>query len=1045
MIRYLKNIIHFSLKSDRVTIIRMSFWRKILVLFHCFVLCLCLFIENTMARTAPVRQIISLPASFDFGPVSAPTKNGYTPVRQNSLYDNKTGYGLLDAAEKSFFESKHKILDSVTADGICSADSITFAVRVPPASYYIELLFGGGLSSRLFTKIRFNDLCIVDTLRTLYVSSERDEPPRSWQSLYHITTEDSLLTISIRAFNQPTDLAGIRIFGNDPGPMHLQDGKLSAELNNVPNAELITRLLNAGKPQEVHRLIDAISDSSFGFEKALLLLAQAGRLEIDEPRPLIENAVHLLEKEVQKTNDAESAALNLHLAKLYLQADRYYKMAGWDWAKKSSGEGIFMRLELAARALEEMTHVKNHPLYHRALWYLGKMAFWDWVEEHGSWQKQKADQCFQILQPFYPEHRLLKMYLGERLRSPEITAPKEGDGPAWAVAENRALKGLLSVIHYWVDERQAENGEMGGKYDDDVEMLRWWPVARLAANDSTTLRGLRRLVDGIWNSDWIKAGFSAKVRDVEHASEPVADTQPLMIGLDYGNPIYVERCMASARLMRDLWTGVNKKGHRHFKTSWYSSKKLDERPPRNCDVPMNARTVKAVRWLAWYNHHPEAIRLIREWSDAWLEDCLRTDRGKPYGVVPPSVRYDDDAISGYGPSWYDSDMFWTYYNFRGGSRMMQQFLATFELTGDEKYLQPIEIAIKIAQKYSSEEIKAALKGSEAWVAGILQKSKGFARVLEEWRLLTGDSRYDDVLEKYASDYMKFRLTGDKEWLVRGSRHIIDATYYNRELITTEAYFTDRVDIGDIHHGQDWAGSHLESMYLGSSLLQGFFPFYRVNWEGLGSDFSAVVLHADQKHIKIAAYSFNDQALHAAISFWWLAPGRYEFVQGADLNGDNVIDGVDVRDQFDISFRSGSHKVTLPPHCNQIIRVDQVEAFTQSSACQMPDLAMSKNEVSGKADPSNQKFVITAPVHNIGIADAHYVIVELKDKKSGRVLARQTIKKIRAPLDLMPKMHLVEFVLSPKLIKDKKLEVMVRTKENIAEFTMGNNAVVLDGF
>ncbi|NOY57669.1 MAG: hypothetical protein GXO75_01885, partial [Calditrichaeota bacterium] len=750
-----------------------------------------------------------------------------------------------------------------------------------------------------------------------------------------------------------------------------------------------------------------------------------------------------LERESKSERQNDAVALNLHLAKLYLQADSYYKMAGWDWAKEATGEGIFMRLEMAARALEEICQVKNHPLYHRAVWYLGKMAFWAWVEEHGSWQNQKADQCFQILKPFYPEHRLLRMYMGEWVRSPEIEAPGDGDGPAWAVAQNRALKGILSVIHYWVGNRQAENGEMGGKYDDDVEMLRWWPVARLAADDSLALVGLTRIVNGIWNSGWIRDGFSAKVRDVEHASEPVADTQPMMIGLDYGNPVYVERCMASARLMRDPWTGVNEKGHRHFKSSWYSSTEIDERPPRNCDVPMNARTVKAVRWLAWYNHHPAALQLIREWSDAWLEDCLRTDRGKPYGVVPSAIRYEDDAIGGYGPSWYDSDMFWSYYNFRGGARMMQQFLATFALTGDKKYLQPIEIAIQIVQKYSPEEIKAASEGSEAWVAGILQNSKGFARVLEEWRLLTDNPSYDSVVKKYGSDYMKYRLTGEKDWLIQGSEHIIKPTWFNRELITTEAYFTDRVDIGDVHQSQNWAGSHLESMYTGNSLLQGFFPFYQVTWTGLGDDFSAVVLSADRRHIKIAAYNFDDHPLYGSLSFWRLSPGRYEFEQGADLDGDDVLDSVAQRHRFEITSRSGSHEIILPVRSEQIIHVTQIEAFPQTNERKIPDLAMSESEVTVRNNSSMQQLLITVPVHNIGIADAYNVIVEVKDRKSERVLAKQTIKQIKAPLDLVPKIQKVEFVLPKTKVKGKAVEIVVRTKNNSPEITKVNNRLVLD--
>ena len=46
---------------------------------------------------------------------------------------------------------------------------------------------------------------------------------------------------------------------------------------------------------------------------------------------------------------------------------------------------------------------------------------------------------------------------------------------------------------------------------------------------------------------------------------------------------------------------------------------VDERVPYNVDLPYNARAVKPVRWLAWYNRHPEAVRLISEWGKSWID------------------------------------------------------------------------------------------------------------------------------------------------------------------------------------------------------------------------------------------------------------------------------------------------------------------------------------------------------------------------------------------------------------------------------------------
>jgi len=51
----------------------------------------------------------------------------------------------------------------------------------------------------------------------------------------------------------------------------------------------------------------------------------------------------------------------------------------------------------------------------------------------------------------------------------------DGKGaPQWAVKQHEAMQRMLKIIYWWVNERQEANGELGGKYGDDVEILRWW-------------------------------------------------------------------------------------------------------------------------------------------------------------------------------------------------------------------------------------------------------------------------------------------------------------------------------------------------------------------------------------------------------------------------------------------------------------------------------------------------------------------------------------------------------------------------------------------
>lgn len=990
----------------------------------------------------PVQAQKQFPLQFDFGPAQGKHKRGFTIVHRNTIYDPVTGYGLLQPAESDFSSqagSKHA--DEMKHDGVASRESLVFKVDIPPAKYWVELFMSGGEKGTWSGQISVNGELLVDTIYTYQTGLEGESPPVYWQLLHEVEVEGNSLTINVIANDQSATLNGILIYRALLGPLTLRNGQVRTSVKlRAPNATLALALINKGRPVEAQRIIAPIPEREFGFEKALLLLALAGRLEVPQPRSLIEWAARLLRDEWQ-TNANPGAAFNLHFAQLFIEADNYFKMGGWDWARESSGQGIFTRLDMAGFALEEITQVPQHPLYHAALWHLGKLSFWGWVEQHDPWQKNKADACFAILKPFNPNHALLHLYLGEYLPSIGGALMDEQKTPLWALTANRALKEVNEIIHYWVENRQAENGEFGGKYDDDVEMLRWWPVARLAADDQTALKGMRKLVDGIWNSGWIVNGFSRKLRDVEHAAEPVADTQPMMIGLDYGNPIYVERCMESIRGLQELWTGVNSRGHRHFKSSWYSSTAIDTRPPRDCDVPMNARTVKAATWLAWYNRHPFAMQFLREWADAWLEDCLRTDKGKPYGVVPAAIRFEDDAIGGHADNWHHPGMFWHYYNFRGGTRMLQQFLATYLLTDDARYLQPIELALKIVVKYKGEILEDALMGSETWVAGILSKSGGFKELIEQWRLLTGRFTYDDIISKVGSNYLKFRLTGDKDYLIRGSEEISGAIKFNHTLVTTEAYFTDRVDIGYVHQSKEIGVTHLEAMFTGQALLDSFFPFYAVSWQGLGDDFAAVVLEANSKTVRILVYNFAEQNREGALSFWMLSPGQYEFRQGADENEDRVFDAVSIQDEFTVRGRGDSHPVVLPARSLQLLEVRQKQPAPERTTAQLADLAITASEVRIKGDEDAAVFTLEISVHNIGIAAAENVVVELRKAAGGKqvTLASRTIASISAPLDLIAKKTSISFRVSRKDL-ESQLSILVDPADKVLEITEINNRV-----
>ena len=105
----------------------------------------------------------------------------------------------------------------------------------------------------------------------------------------------------------------------------------------------------------------------------------------------------------------------------------------------------------------------------------------------------------------------------------------------------------------------------------------------------------------------------------------------MMIAIDFGNPLWIERAMGSARLMKNLWTGVNSKGHRHFRSDYIGGMNvLNDYMPT--DGHYTWRGVNTIDRVYWYSQNQAIKDLLLEWSDAWLEEAMLETEGKPKGL-----------------------------------------------------------------------------------------------------------------------------------------------------------------------------------------------------------------------------------------------------------------------------------------------------------------------------------------------------------------------------------------------------------------------------
>ncbi len=94
------------------------------------------------------------------------------------------------------------------------------------------------------------------------------------------------------------------------------------------------------------------------------------------------------------------------------------------------------------------------------------------------------------------------------------------------------------------------------------------------------------------------------------------------------------------------------------------------------------------------------------------------------------------------------------------------------------------------------------------------------------------------MRRAGSPYLRYLLTQDVTPLLEACEASIDSTKFNREMVTTEVRWTDRVAVDGTET--------LLAMYTGHIGHQGYWPLHAVTWEGTGPGFAALVRKADER-------------------------------------------------------------------------------------------------------------------------------------------------------------------------------------------------------
>lgn len=913
---------------------------------------------------------------FDMGSPVSKVEKGFIRVTPATTYSKERGYGWLSAPRQAFDTTYHRIPDSLFRDGVTGKGSLVFRADVPPGDYFVSLTVGYPGEQAIPMEMMIND--------------------------------SALANITVPWYRLPYRSVCRKVTIGSKGAIVKVIGTGSAQLVGIYSLEF--------------RPVAAWPVNTF---------TKGPETDLSE----MTSVALSLEKELGNDPDNFALETRLNILQKHITAATFYEQAGWSAEVRKTRMNQIQRMYAAIDLLDQVVADRTSPLYYKSLYLLAKIHYWLYKEDSELLSESKASVFFNELAKAFPDHQLIRMYKGDQIEDPYVSDVDMQNAPDWVRFQREAMGRMLKVIHWWVKERQAPNGELGGKYADDVEMLRWWLPAILGADDETARKGYTRLADGIWNSGELIRGYDKKIDDVEHAAELFRDSHAGMFLVRYGDPAYVERAMISMQNFDKVWSDTTHLGHRHFKSYYFSATEALEKSPYGVDVPLNARALLTGLWAAWYNRNPALLRQFSEWAKAWVADAGRTENGKPAGIIPPAISFKNEGIGGDSDKWYNPRLRYSYYQWDHLGHIVElySFLnGMHDLTGDKSFLNPIN---KVAElmRHQQEETETAEPGTLKWVeqtltAGGDDKTAGanpFGNLFAMTANLSGDKQYDQLIRQYASPYNKYQLTGDVKELLGGFDQILNSLHYNFPLLTSEVKFTDRVYV----RGSDL----LTGMYTGH-FGRGFeYPALVATWKNTGRNVSVFVRKGDRSSAVVSLYNAG-AARQVEMNTWMLAPGQYKLRIGTDENDDTVAEKLIHEELVTIRERVGVIRIDLPARSQIVVRIDPEKLFEPNQTA-LPDIAVAGRDI--QVLKNANKPGIDVNVHNIGNAESGKLMAYLIVNES--VSDSVALASIEAPNDLVPRVQKVYFNFSPKAGQD---QITIKVKSDGQELNSYNNIATI---
>ncbi len=674
----------------------------------------------------------------------------------------------------------------------------------------------------------------------------------------------------------------------------------------------------------------------------------------------------------------------------------------------------------AATQLEKLQ--PDDPLYYKGMVYRARALYMidphRWAQPSGTGKKVLED-----VEKVYPNNRYVRLYVHGDWKETEEWKLNDyrkdvGDAPEWAVAVREAYNFVLDLAEWWIEYKQQPDGSLGGGWGDDVELVGFFGMCANVSEHTSdiVMEGALRLIRNAWIMSEIdtEAGFFGGVADAQHTAEFTGDTLPVIMTLDYGNPVWLERAMKTGKLLRDLWTGTNDHGYRSFRSN-YLGATMVEGGKMAASSSICLRAIEPLHSLYEYNQNPVLEELLVELADGWVDAAMETGKDKPKGIIPSTFSFPEVEMGGPdSPTWYDTgDMPWRQFfiwpQYRG--YVVKLLTLAYEVTGDEKYLEAFELAAAYLESLEGyEPDREAPKGSPEWMAANLRNHQGISYV----------QRMSSKAEVNVSE-----AQADRERILSQCETLREGMKARWPIVTTESLATDRVHVPGM-------GSPI---FIMTTAGGSFGTAAHITYAETGRDFAAYVPLAEPHALKVVIYLFQNEAREVGLRPWVLESGaKYEVRVGPDADGDDVMDQVEETKAVTMEVKGQRITAQIPGRRAYIVEIEQVESGMGAKL--LPDLAVTDDDIEYKP----QFGILNVRVHNVGADAAEKALVSVYDgapSEGGTEIGTAWVYHLPPPNNFDPQTLKVGVHWSPS---EPEHEIFVAVDPNgeITEVSKDNN-------